>query len=148
VSKPIVRAETATSPLAGLTVESFARRGIVTCAPQASLREVAWAMSNNQIHAVFVADDRAPQPPVILDGDLVAAVASGHFDRLRAADIASTEAPTVFDDDDLDRAVELLGEHGVGHLVVRDAHRTPVGVISTLDIVRAIAGESPEDDVR
>jgi predicted transcriptional regulator len=136
------------SMLAKPSVAQHMRLGIVSCAPDASVREVAWAMSNNKVHAIFVVDDRAAEPPVILDSDLVAAASSGHFDHLRARDIASTEAKSVFVDDRLERAVELLGEGGVGHLVVRDRQRMPVGVISTLDVARAIADESPEENPR
>jgi CBS domain-containing protein len=134
--------------LAKPAVERFMSRGIVSCAPDASLREVAWAMSNNKVHAIFVVDDRAVEPPVILDSDLVAAASSGRFDHLCARDIASAEAKSVFVDDRLERAVELLGERGVGHLVVRNRQRMPIGVISTLDVARAIAAESPEEEPR
>jgi CBS domain-containing protein len=138
----------AVDPLAGATVDQFARRGIVTCSPEADLREVAWAMANNSVHAVFVADERALSPPVILDGDLVAAVASGRFDHLRAADIASAEAPSVFIGDRLQGAVTLMTERRVDHLVVRDEQQTPVGVISTLDVARAIADAPFEEGSR
>ena len=49
-------------------------------------------MAHNRVHAVVVADDEAPEPPVIADVDLVAAAASGRFDTMVARDIAGTEA--------------------------------------------------------
>jgi predicted transcriptional regulator len=143
-----VSEHTAHNPVESLTVERFARRGIVTCAPDADLREVAWAMANNHVHAVFVADDRGLAPPVVLDSDLVAAAISGRFDQLCAADIASAEAPSVFLDDQLRGAVRLMSERGVAHLVVRDEHRTPVGVLSTLDVARALADSQFDEGSR
>ena len=43
----------------------------------------------------------------------------------------------------LRRAAQLMREYGIAHLVVVDADaRTPLGVISTLDIARVIAGNA------
>jgi predicted transcriptional regulator len=55
--------ESGISALSKPTVERFMRRGIVRGTPDASLREVAWSMSNNKIHAIFVVDDRAEESP-------------------------------------------------------------------------------------
>lgn len=125
--------------LAERTVDELASIGIVSVAPDAPLDEVAWLMSNNRVHAVVVADDDAAEPPVIADADLIGAASSGHFDELRARDIAGTEAVSVGEHETLERAAQLLAEHGVSHLVVRDRRQLPVGVLSTLDIARAIS---------
>lgn len=128
------------TPLAGRIVEDFASVGILACAPDAPLDEVAWLMAENRVHAVLVADNSGPEPPVIADADLIAAADSGRFDALRARDIAGTEAVSVRGDETLERAAQLLAEHQVSHLVVRDRRRVPVGILSTLDIARAISG--------
>jgi predicted transcriptional regulator len=127
------------SPLAERTVAEFASVGILSVAPDAPLAEVAWQMANNRVHAVVVSDERAADPPVIADADLIAAADSGHFDELGAGDIAATEAVDVSEDETLERAAQLLAEHGVSHLVVRGGRRTPVGILSTLDVARALA---------
>ena len=129
-----------TGPLAGRTVADFATVGILACSPEAPLKEVAWLMANNRVHAVLVVDDDLPEPPVIADADLVAAAATGHFEQLCARDIAGTEAVSVREDDTRERAGQLLSEHGVAHLVVRDDQRMPIGILSTLDVARAISG--------
>lgn len=127
-------------PLAGATVDEFASVGILSCLPDAPLDEVAWLMAHNRVHAVVVVDDDAPEPPVIADVDLIAAAASGRFDTLAARDIAGTEAISVRSDEPLDRAAQLLADHDVTHLIVRDDRRVPTGILSTLDIARAISG--------
>ena len=44
-------------------------------------------------------------------------------------------------DDDLRHAAQLMTESGVSHLAVVDPKtRRPVGVVSTLDVARAVAG--------
>ncbi len=130
------------NPLVGETVDRFASVGILSCAPEAPLGEVAWLMANNRVHAVIVADDSRAEPPVIADADVIAAAGSGHFDRLCAGDIAGTEGVSIGADEGLDRAAQLLAEHGISHLVVRDRRRVPVGILSTLDVARALAGGS------
>lgn len=130
------------NPLADQTVGDFASVGILSVAPDAPLAEVAGLMARNRVHAAVVADDEADEPPVIADADLIAAADSGHFDELSAGDIAATEAVSVRDDESLERAAQLLAEHGVSHLVVRDRRRMPIGILSTLDVARAMAHRS------
>jgi CBS domain-containing protein len=127
----------ATDPLEGLTVGAFATIGMVECPPDASLYDVASLMSTHLVHAVIVDDgtDRG----VIADGDLISAAASGQFDHLLAGDISGTEMVAVTYDETLFRASQIMAEHSLTHLVVRRADGTPVGVLSTIDLARAIA---------
>lgn len=125
--------------LSGRYVDDFAHVGILSCPAEAPLEEVAWLMADNRVHALVIeGDDR--NPPVISDTDLVAATGSEHFDELRARDVAGTEAVSVSRSDTLERATQLLAEHGVTHLIVRDDRWQPVGILSTLDVARAISG--------
>jgi predicted transcriptional regulator len=129
-------------PLGGATAGEYASDGILSCLPDAPLDEVAWLMSHNGVHAVVVADDQAAEPPVIADLDLINAAASGHYETLVARDIAGTEAVSVSADEPLGQAAQLLAEHDVTHLIVRDERRVPTGILSTLDLARAISGRS------
>lgn len=127
-------------PLEGRSVGDVATAEIVTCGADAPLEEVAWTMSVNRIHAIIVKDEERDQLPVISDSDLIAAAQSGRFHELSAADIAGTEEVGVHVEDSLGRAAQLLAEHGVSHLIVRDHDGTPVGIVSSLDLADAIAG--------
>lgn len=127
-------------PLADATVEQYASIGILSCLPDAPLDEVAWLMAHNRVHAVVVADDEASEPPVIADLDLINAAASGHYETLVASDVAGTESVSVRGDETLAGAARLLADHDVTHLIVRDERRVPTGVLSTLDLARAISG--------
>jgi CBS domain-containing protein len=130
------------NPLADLKVSEYATDTILACQPDAPLREVAELMANNRVHAVMVVNDVAPEPPVITDRDLAAAAASGHFDELYARDVSGGEAVSIAADDGLEVAAALLAERRVSHLVVRDSMRKPVGVLSVLDLARAISTAS------
>jgi len=120
-------------------VSEWANIGILACEPEAPLTEVAWLMANNSVHAVIVVRDDVAEPPVISDADLVAAMASDHFDRLAAQDIAVTEPVSITENETLARAAQLLYERGVAHLIVRNERGAPIGVISSLDLARAVA---------
>lgn len=128
----------------------FASNGILACGGDAPLSEVAGLMARNDVHAIVVVDDRAAEPPVVSDQDLADAMVSGHFDELKASDVAGTEAVTIFADEDLGRAAQLLAEHRVTHLVVRDERRQPIGIVSTLDLAEAASGfaRPPRDRAR
>jgi CBS domain-containing protein len=131
---------TATSPsLESITVADVMHRGIVTCSPTTRLTTVAREMAAHRIHCVVVRTDGTDGPwGVISDLDLVAAAALGAADDVAGA-AAATPAVMVRTADGLTRAMQLMAEHQVTHLVVVDQLGRPRGVISTLDIADALA---------
>lgn len=139
--------DTAATPLTLATarVADSMTRGVICCRPDTPLREVAALMAREHVHAVyvFVPGPAGGEPElwgVVSDLDLVAA-ARGDIDVLTAHDAAIEPLVQVEPDDGLDRAAQLLSEHGVSHLAVIDPYsRQPVGVLSTLDVARFVAG--------
>jgi CBS domain-containing protein len=131
---------TATSPsLESITVADVMHQGVVTCSPTTSLSTVAREMAAHRIHCVVVRmHDTDAVWGVVSDLDLVAAAALGAADDVAGA-AAATPAVMVRTEDGLRRAMQLMTEHQVTHLVVVDHHGRPRGVISTLDIADAIA---------
>lgn len=125
--------------LSSRSVDDFANIGILRCPAEAPLEEVAWTMADNRVHAVVV-ESEGDDPPVITDTDLIAAASSGRFDELCALDVAGTEPVSVSHEDTLERATQLLAEHSVAHLIVRDDRWHPIGILSTLDVAQAISG--------
>src|SRR6185295_16426317 len=98
-------------------------------------------MATYRIHCVVVAEVAEGAPlGVIADMD-VAAAAAGARDAPAGA-LARSEAITVYPDDSLQYAAQLMAEHEVTHLVVVQPHsRHPVGVLSALDVAGALAWE-------
>jgi CBS domain-containing protein len=117
--------------------------GVVTCAPDTPLRDVARIMVEHRIHCVAVPDADASRVAawgIVSDLDVVAAAAAGSVEGRTARDIAASEALAISDEDVLDRAVQLMSEHEVAHLVVVGAASgRPVGVLSTLDVAGLLA---------
>jgi CBS domain-containing protein len=126
-------------PFESATVLDAMRLGVVSCPPDNTLREVARIMATYRIHCVVVAE-MAEGPPlgVISDIDIAAGVVSSP--DAPAGTLARTEPVTVFPDDSLEHAAQLMAEHEITHLVVVQPHsRHPVGVLSALDIAGALA---------
>jgi CBS domain-containing protein len=119
-------------------VEDVMRHGIISCAPEAGLRNVARIMTTYHVHAVVVE----------LGGDLwgivtaqdLAGVAGTDRGRLSAGEIAATEFVTTTPDSPLGRVAQLMREHEIDHLVVSDERGgRPLGMISALDIAGCLA---------
>jgi CBS domain-containing protein len=116
------------------------------CPPETDLITVARMMAANRIHAVVVSgvertDDGNERFAwsLLSDLDLVAAAQDGDA-TLEAGEVAGTEIVSVDPDDGLEHAAQLMVEHQLSHLlVVGRETRRPLGVISTLDIARALA---------
>ena len=135
------------APFAQATAGDAMTRGVISCPPETPLRLVARMMSTFSVHAVFVfehqdEDDEVQRLwAVVSDLDLVAA-SRLDLDTLTAGQTAVTPLVTVRTDRPLSDAAELMAQHGIAHLaVVEPDTRRPVGVVSTLDIARAIAAD-------
>lgn len=136
------------------TVGDVMSRGVISCPPETPLRIVARMMATFGVHAIFVfehtdEDDEAQRLwAVVSDLDLVAATRLD-LDALTAGETAITPLVSVPADSSIGEAGSLMAQHGVAHLAVTDPDsRRPIGVISTLDIARAVAAEPAEKDSR
>lgn len=118
--------------------------GIVSCSPESSARDVAELMAAKGIHCVVVIGMPEEEEGwgVISDLDL-ASVAAGELDRITAAEIAVTEPVKVKATDSLEQASRQMVERQVTHVLVAHGDPArPMGVLSTLDVARALAGEA------
>jgi CBS domain-containing protein len=121
--------------------------GVISCPPDTPLRAVAGLMALRRVYAVYVfdhgSDERGESWGLVSDLDLVAAT-RGDFDDRTARDTSVTPLVSVRGDDLLDRAAQLMAKHSVSHLAVLDPlSKRPIGVLSTLDVARVVAG-APE----
>jgi CBS domain-containing protein len=119
------------------------REGIYMCSGSATLREVARTMSDRRIHCVVVNGTSDHDVwGVVSDLDLARGV-GGDLDRITAGAAASSEVVTVPPSATIEEAAQTMVEHETAHLVVtlEDTGR-PIGVVSTLDIARAVGNRS------
>ena len=104
-------------------------------------------MADAVVHCIVVIDDAADRAAlwgVVSNLDLVAAATVRSLDDQQAGGTAMTPAMTAFPHESLESAAERMTTHGVSHLVVVDSSHRPVGVLSTLDLVRTLAATAPE----
>ena len=123
-------------------VADVMHRGVLTCARDEPLSRVAELMAVHGVHSVVVTDepDRAGALwGVVSDLDLVAAATVRRLDEQLAGATAATAALTISPGETLQRAAQLMTEHATAHLVVVDPSTLrPIGVLSTLDVARAL----------
>jgi CBS domain-containing protein len=124
-------------------VADVMRYGLITCSPEAELRDVARTMVTNHIHAVIIkrldAEEGTTPWGVVSDLDVLSTAHPGGVDMV-AYEAAATPAVTVAPDESLARAAQLMREYTTSHLIVVDrVTDEPLGVISTLDIAGALA---------
>jgi CBS domain-containing protein len=120
--------------------------GVISCSLDAPLRTVARMMATYRVHAILVLAHGEDELPggrpwgIVSDSDLLRAAEAGDVDEQPARTIAATPVLTVATGDELARAAQLMVEHDVSHLIAVERHSgSPVGVLSTLDIARALA---------
>ena len=112
-------------------------RGVIVCPPRAPLTEIASALVERRTHTVMVA--AATGWSFVTDMYVVAAAAQGALTHT-ASELASADPhPLVGADETLATVAGLVSRGPLGHVVVIDAAGLPAGMVSTLDIVGAIA---------
>jgi CBS domain-containing protein len=135
------------TPLRELRVVDAMHPGVIACPFETPLRTVARMMATYRVHAVVVLAHEGDELPggdlwgVVSDTDLLQASQDFDFDTETAQALAMTQALTIASREPLTRAVQLMIENEVSHLIVVE-HRSkrPIGVLSTLDVARALAG--------
>ncbi len=133
-------------PFTQAAVRDVMTPGVISCPAETPLRVVARMMTAYRVHAVVVFDDRDDFElergwGIVSDLDLVAAGALA--DERTAGGTAASPLVTVSPAETVERAAQLMVENEVTHLVVAEpGARRPAGIISTLDVARAIAAEA------
>jgi CBS domain-containing protein len=130
--------------LANVAVDEFMHPGVLTCPPETSLLDVARMMAIYRVHGVVVyQDDQNEIWGVVSDADLVAAAAAGVLMERTAGETAGTPAVTVERGESVLSAAQEMASRAVTHaVVVSSLARRPIGMLSSLDLARAI-GRQP-----
>jgi CBS domain-containing protein len=131
---------------ASYTVLNAMQLGLIECPPEADLATVARLMAENRIHCVIVSgierhDRRGEQLDwgIVSDLDLMAGLRPECADAT-AGELAASDVVIADPGDSLEHAAQLMAEHDTTHLVVVSASTgRPVGIVSTLDVARAMA---------
>lgn len=130
---------TCTSELGTIPVAEAMHHGVISCRPDTPLSVVAEVMVAERVHCVVVDDNGGEHGlwGIISDLDLVAAAGVRALDEQSAGGSAASPLVTISPEETLQRAAQLMTEYTTAHLIVV-ADGRPAGVLSTLDIARAI----------
>lgn len=112
----------------------------IACPPDTPLVAVARTMATRHVHAVVVAPaegEDAAAWRIVSDRALAAAGATA-ADRT-AGEVAEQPREAAEPGWPLDRAAQVMAQHGVSHLVVVDPRGRPLGMLSTLDLAGVVA---------
>ena len=139
--------ETEPGALREFRVVDVMHPGVIACPRETPLRTVARMMATYRVHAVAVMahedDDGGHRSfwGVVSDADLIGAARTKDIDTETAGTLARRPTVTISTTDSLERAATLMAEHETTHLVVVERRsQRPIGIVSTLDIARGLAG--------
>ena len=102
----------------------------VTASPETSVQEIARMMKNRSIGSVVLVEDKKPFG-IVTERDLVWRVVAPGEDPtlLRASDVCSRPVLIVSEDESIEKAIELMKEHGIRRLAVVDEEGELSGII-------------------
>jgi len=147
MSETLVAPPALEASLRGLSVSDAMHDGLVTCSPEDSLRMVARLLAMYRVHAVVVFPRHGADAghvsswKVISDLDLAQAAAELDLDAATAADVAGGAVRCVQPNEPLSSAVLTMIANRISHvIVVERSSGRPRGILSTLDVARALAG--------
>jgi CBS domain-containing protein len=120
-----------------LRVADIVARDLVTIPSTGTVLEAAKLMVQNNLGLLVVCDpnDRTRLLGVVSERDIIRSIASG--DRLppSVAAITTQNPITVEENSDVAEAAKAMNKHGIRHVVVVNARRVPIGVVSMRDLV-------------
>jgi CBS domain-containing protein len=121
-------------------------KNLVSCAPTATIQDVAKLMRDEDVGSVVICDENDMPLGVITDRDIAIRCVSEdkNFSQCRAQDFMSRPANCLSEDVGLHEIVETMRDKQIRRVVITDADGTPVGVISHGDVIRLMANELRE----
>ena len=121
-----------------MRVEALVRRQPITIGPSATLQQAARVLVQEQIGILVVTSPRTGgrAEAVLSERDLVRAVATGTKLTSRLGSVATKKLVRVKRSERPSKAVKLMMENGIRHLVVDNDDGTLFGVLSIRDFFR------------
>jgi len=121
-----------------LRVEALVKRSPVTISPGATIRQAAEVFARERIGLLVIAGSVSPvkAQAVISERDIVRAVAKGTALTAPLETVATKKLISVRRSDRASKAVRLMVDNGIRHLVVENDDGTLFGVLSIRDFFR------------
>ncbi|HUX77352.1 MAG TPA: CBS domain-containing protein [Anaerolineae bacterium] len=121
-------------------VRDIYHKGVILCKPDTPLQEVVRVMADTGVHAVMVAESEG-QPPVGVVSHTDAIAHYGEdLTEIQTRDVMTTGVVGISDSATVGEAAKRLLESNIHRLLVVSKDGTPLGILSTTDIIREMRG--------
>jgi predicted transcriptional regulator len=121
-------------------VRDIYHKGVILCRPDSPLQEVVRVMADTEVHAVMVTE-REGEPPVgVVSHTDVIAHYGENLSAIQARDVMTPDVISISEDATVGEAARKLLESNIHRLLVVNEGGSPLGILSTTDIIREIRG--------
>lgn len=121
-------------------VRDIYHKGVIFCRPGTPLQEVVRVMADTDVHAIVVAQGEGEKPVGVVSHLDVIAHYGEDLSEIKAEDVMTPDVITISKDASVREATKRMLEARVHRLVVVDEDGTPLGILSTTDVVRDMRG--------
>jgi predicted transcriptional regulator len=122
-----------------MKVSELMTRSVVTLSPDETLAQAAATLASLNVSGAPVCDAEQRLVGVFSKSDLVSRLIDGRVDPAASVgEHMTTAAITLGPDDDIRKATDVMAERSIHRLVVVDAEGHVVGILSPLDILKAV----------
>lgn len=121
-------------------VREIYHRGVIFCKPDTPLQEVVRVMADTDVHALIVAEGEGTQPLGVISHTDAIAHYGKDLTQVCASEVMTPYVVTISEDAGVDEAAGKMLESRVHRLLVVDQEGTPVGILSTTDVIRDMRG--------
>lgn len=117
-------------------ISELLSRSAITLTPEASIKEAAVTMSENGVSSIMVTE-QSNLVGVVTDRDLRNRVLAKGVDPNRPLNEIMTATPKyIFENNRVFSALHLMLKHNIHHLPVLDENHTPLGMLTSTDLLR------------
>jgi CBS domain-containing protein len=121
-------------------VRDIYHKGVILCKPDSPLQEVVRVMADTEIHAVMVTE-REGEPPVGVVSHTDAVAHYGEdLTTIQARDVMTPDVVSISEDATVEEAAKELLKSNIHRLLVVSEDGSPLGILSTTDIIREMRG--------
>jgi crotonyl-CoA carboxylase/reductase len=124
------------------TIADLMHKGIIACGPSTPMDEVVRTVNDTSVHAIVVMDGSGNAIGMVSHMDIIR-LYGRDLSEYSARDVMSDKVITVTSDQSAKVGAELMIENNVDRLLVMEpepSRQTPVGMLSTTDLVKEMRG--------
>lgn len=121
-------------------VRDIYHKGVILCKPDTPLQEVVRVMADTEIHAVMVSEHEGESPVGVVSHTDAIAHYGEDLTAIQARDVMTSKVISISENATVGEAARKLLESHIHRLLVVSGGGTPLGILSTTDIVREMRG--------